>query len=1054
MVLLFNCNKSLTTIVTKWVIAIALIFSGSFAQANGSQFLESYRDPSNPQIIFAVFDYASTEGGVYLLHSWDGGQTYQKVTGPKGSAVRKHGRQDMGDFFVSIGPPSNPRLFITYGAEALWRAGPDLRWQKYAAPGSFIERLVPTAHPDSFFAILKGETGSTLFRTDTGGTSWRKLNDKLPFDCLLGICEIQASQDGKVLVGEGYISEDGGKTWKRLPPDQKTEGLIALQQARQRPWPITGTPDQIKAAELTVKSTSAYGKILDNPVVPNGKLGEFRHGTFPSPPLGDYTHVGVDIVAPCGSNIYAFADGRVKDIIDNPSDGNFKTLGYIVIIEHPDSLIGKTFYTLYLHMQGPPEVKIGTQVKGGSTVIGKMGNTGKVIGGCHTHFEIRFFPERLSAWGNIYGPGDQRASKYFKQNWEDPVTFFEKYPKGITLSQKQEDPEKAARITMKDGSTFTGTITPSEVKFKTKYGEIGIKTDTIVSFSKGSLILKDGSSLIGNFSSGNITIETATAKLAFPALEVISLTTEAITIPSKPPSIPSQPLTPLRKLTRDEAKTALRNLKIPIKWCIIDRYYQGKSANIPANPLGLVTDLSYAKQQQRIEISGKAFLSYLSLLKEKNLIEGLGLLDEKERRAKLERGGWHDWLVAASGMQTINLTEMGQKYLNKKFEFELEVIVNEITGIQFMKEETAAKVFFTATFKSSDNPFNQCFEEYLDIQSLLKGSYALFELFDDGWRFQKWTSEGFINEKEQTTKVGVEREIQSKPPLKKEIALEAALRQEKERIDKIEGVRKEGIIPLQANGVKAMKDHNWNAAIEAYSKLLEMDPENYQANVNIGGAYAMLNEFDQSLHYLSKANQLIPADPHPYVNMVYAYARKGDKDRAMGALQNAIDKGYKNLSHLKKDTDLPEDFRQDPRFRELTGLTLAKLTASIKDASFFDDHFREFPYRYEDVWPAVEQVLNKQGEKIIQSDKETGFIVTDLTRHGILGFPTYTKYYILLEKITENSCKLSFKLFAYSRVMEGRGATELILRPQSKALANKRGTSFLESINEALKKNK
>lgn len=238
----------------KWlkVIVIAIVFSASFAQANGSQFLGSYRDPLNPQIIFAVFDYASTGGGVYLLNSRDGGQTWQKVRGPKGNAIRKYGRQDTGDFFVSVGPPSNPRLFITYGAEALWKASSDLQWQRYAAPGHFILKLVPTAHPDTFFAILKGETGDALFRTDTGGTSWRKLNDKLPFHCGLGICEVQASPDGKVLVGEGYISEDGGKSWKRFTPNQQTEGLIAIQQARQRQWPIIGTPDQIKSAELAV----------------------------------------------------------------------------------------------------------------------------------------------------------------------------------------------------------------------------------------------------------------------------------------------------------------------------------------------------------------------------------------------------------------------------------------------------------------------------------------------------------------------------------------------------------------------------------------------------------------------------------------------------------------------------------------------------------------------------------------------------------------------------------------------------------------------------------
>lgn len=182
----------------------------------------------------------------------------------------------------------------------------------------------------------------------------------------------------------------------------------------------------------------ADAEALDNPVVPNGKLGEFGHGTFPS--LGERTHVGVDIVASCGSDIYAFADGRVKDVISNKNDKIFKALGYMVLIEHPVSVIGKMFYTLYLHMQKPPKVKVGDQVKGGNTVIGKVGDTGEKTQGCNTHFEIRYFPERLSKWGDIYGPGDQRASEYFKQNWEDPIAFFEKYPTGITLNKSVNDP--------------------------------------------------------------------------------------------------------------------------------------------------------------------------------------------------------------------------------------------------------------------------------------------------------------------------------------------------------------------------------------------------------------------------------------------------------------------------------------------------------------------------------------------------------------------------------------------------------------------------------------
>ena len=104
--------------------------------------------------------------------------------------------------------------------------------------------------------------------------------------------------------------------------------------------------------------------------------------------------------------------------------------------------MGETFYTLYLHMQSPPDVNLGEQVQGGKTNIGKVGDTGKAFG-CHTHFEIRYFPERLSAWGNIYGKGDQRNSEYFKLNWGDPFVFFSKYPKGLVLAQANKRSNEA-----------------------------------------------------------------------------------------------------------------------------------------------------------------------------------------------------------------------------------------------------------------------------------------------------------------------------------------------------------------------------------------------------------------------------------------------------------------------------------------------------------------------------------------------------------------------------------------------------------------------------------
>ena len=52
-----------------------------------------------------------------------------------------------------------------------------------------------------------------------------------------------------------------------------------------------------------------------------------------------------------------------------------------------------------------------------------MGATGRTTG-CHLHLEVRYFPDRVSPrWKHIYGPGNQRESPHFRDNWEDPVAF-------------------------------------------------------------------------------------------------------------------------------------------------------------------------------------------------------------------------------------------------------------------------------------------------------------------------------------------------------------------------------------------------------------------------------------------------------------------------------------------------------------------------------------------------------------------------------------------------------------------------------------------------------
>ncbi|HAB53097.1 MAG TPA: hypothetical protein DCE80_13175, partial [Ignavibacteriales bacterium] len=227
-------------------------------------------------------------------------------------------------------------------------------------------------------------------------------------------------------------------------------------------------------------------------------------------------------------------------------------------------------------------------------------------------------------------------------------------------------------------------------------------------------------------------------------------------------------------------------------------------------------------------------------------------------------------------------------------------------------------------------------------------------------------------------------------------------------------------------------------------------PENYDANTNIGTAYTMLNEFDLSIGHLTKAQQLKPAEYQPYYLIGVAYARKGDKDRAIESLQDAINRRSEDLSvsDLEKDTNLPEDFKQDRRFKGLLAkLTFKKLISGVKDVYLFDTHSPTIPYKYDNVWDAVNYTLKDQDEKIIQSDKETGIVVTDTCRWAMNR--KYYKYYILVERENDISSKLNLKLLAHDSVWN-KNLKKSFLEPMNKSHVNKKVKIFLESVKKRL----
>lgn len=221
------------------------------AFANGASFSEFCVNPRNTRQVFAVFDTASARGE-YLLESKDGGRTWARVLGPNRRVVRRKGAEDFGDFMVAD-TPAGP-MIISGESEGLWQAGPDLRWTRLSFPGGGVEQLIRTADPLAFRVVAEAGGGYFIFSTRNGGGSWTKSRTRLPFSCFQG-CDIRVSDSGMTLVGgveggsgRGYVSEDGGQTWKRIPPGTPAESYLAAPSSTVKRWPVNGTPAQIKAA--------------------------------------------------------------------------------------------------------------------------------------------------------------------------------------------------------------------------------------------------------------------------------------------------------------------------------------------------------------------------------------------------------------------------------------------------------------------------------------------------------------------------------------------------------------------------------------------------------------------------------------------------------------------------------------------------------------------------------------------------------------------------------------------------------------------------------------
>jgi len=124
-------------------------------------------------------------------------------------------------------------------------------------------------------------------------------------------------------------------------------------------------------------------------------------------------------------------------------------------------------------------------------------------------------------------------------------------------------------------------------------------------------------------------------------------------------------------------------------------------------------------------------------------------------------------------------------------------------------------------------------------------------------------------------------------------------------------------------GNKLLKQNKTEEAIKNYSMALHHNNRFEEAYINLSTAYLNKKNFKLSLKTLNTLESINPNHPLLHYNFSCYYALLGNVPKGIESLKQAIANGFKNHKTLETDPDI-ENLRQNPRFKELQSLLLAK----------------------------------------------------------------------------------------------------------------------------------
>ena len=99
-------------------------------------------------------------------------------------------------------------------------------------------------------------------------------------------------------------------------------------------------------------------------------------------------------------------------------------------------------------------------------------------------------------------------------------------------------------------------------------------------------------------------------------------------------------------------------------------------------------------------------------------------------------------------------------------------------------------------------------------------------------------------------------------------------------------------------------------------KQLELNPTDRRALSLAPGFMFEIGEIEESYDLINQALELYPDDAGVLFNAACQYAKDGNKEKALGILEIAVNKGFGNKNWLENDPDY-DSLRSEPRFIEM-----------------------------------------------------------------------------------------------------------------------------------------